>query len=170
MLAQLGNRIQHALRAFTPEDADALQKTVRTYPKSDLYDLEQLLTELGIGEAAVTVLSERGVPTPVVHTPARASVEDGARFRPRRRGGRIIRCRRSTEARLEAERPRAARSRLAQAAEPEAKPARKPAARKKSRQPASTGDPVTDFLTSREGQRLGKEVVRGVFGLLKKRL
>ena len=61
-------------------------------------------------------------------------------------------------------------ARLAQAAEPDAKPARKPTARKRSSRRASTGDPVTDFLTSREGQRLGKEVVRGVFGLLKKRL
>jgi hypothetical protein len=72
VLGQLGNRIQHALRAFTPEDADALRKTVRTYPKSELYDLEQLLTSLGIGEAAVTVLNEQGVPTPVVHTRLRA--------------------------------------------------------------------------------------------------
>ena len=68
VLAQLGNRVQHALRAFTPEDADALRKTVRTYPKSEFYDLEKLLTALGIGEAAVTLLSEKGVPTPVVHT------------------------------------------------------------------------------------------------------
>ena len=68
VLGQLGNRVQHALRAFTPDDADALRKTVRTYPTSDFYDLEQLLTSLGTGEAAVTILSERGVPTPVVHT------------------------------------------------------------------------------------------------------
>ena len=72
VLAQLGNRIQHALRAFTPEDADALRKTVRTYPTSEFYDLEKLLTEVGIGEAAVTLLSEKGVPTPVVHTRLRA--------------------------------------------------------------------------------------------------
>jgi DNA double-strand break repair helicase HerA and related ATPase len=72
VLGQLGSRVQHALRDFTPEDADALRKVVRTYPKSELYDLEQLLTSLGTGEAAVTVLSERGVPTPVVHTRLRA--------------------------------------------------------------------------------------------------
>ena len=72
VLGQLGARVQHALRAFTPEDADALKKTVRTYPTSDFYDLESLLKELGTGEAAVTILSERGVPTPVVHTRLRA--------------------------------------------------------------------------------------------------
>ena len=64
VLGQLGNRIQHALRAFTPEDADALRKTVRTYPTSDLYDLEELLTSLGIGEAAVTLLDENAASRP----------------------------------------------------------------------------------------------------------
>ncbi|WP_168582444.1 helicase HerA-like domain-containing protein [Gephyromycinifex aptenodytis] len=71
VLGQLGNRVQHALRAFTPEDATALKATVRTFPKSE-YDLEELLTQLGTGEAVVTVLSERGAPTPVAWTRMRA--------------------------------------------------------------------------------------------------
>ncbi|MBY8858153.1 DUF853 domain-containing protein [Nocardia sp. CA2R105] len=65
VLSQLGARIQHALRAFTPDDQKALSKTVRTYPKTAAYDLEKALTSLGIGEAIVTVLSEVGAPTPV---------------------------------------------------------------------------------------------------------
>jgi DNA helicase HerA-like ATPase len=65
VLAQLGNRVQHALRAFTPEDADNLRKTVRTFPMTDFYDVEETVTSLGIGEALVTVLSPRGVPTPL---------------------------------------------------------------------------------------------------------
>ncbi|MET8424425.1 helicase HerA-like domain-containing protein [Nocardia sp. NPDC004860] len=65
VLSQLGARIQHALRAFTPEDQAALSKTVRTYPKTATYDLEKALTSLGTGEAVVTVLSEKGAPTPV---------------------------------------------------------------------------------------------------------
>lgn len=68
VLSQLGARIQHALRAFTPDDQKALAKTVRTYPKTDVYDLESALTSLGIGEAVVTVLSETGAPTPVAWT------------------------------------------------------------------------------------------------------
>ncbi len=68
VLSQLGNRVQHALRAFTPDDADALRKTVRTFPMTDFYDVEKMLTSLGIGEAAVTVLSPRGVPTPLAAT------------------------------------------------------------------------------------------------------
>jgi hypothetical protein len=67
VLAQLGSRIQHALRAFTPEDAKALKRTASTYPTSS-YDLEEVLTSLGTGEAVVTVLSERGAPTPVAWT------------------------------------------------------------------------------------------------------
>ncbi|GAB7109477.1 DUF853 family protein [Streptomyces phaeofaciens JCM 4814] len=71
VLAQLGNRVQHALRAFTPDDQKALKATVKTFPHSP-YDLEELLTGLGTGEAVVTVLSERGAPTPVAATRLRA--------------------------------------------------------------------------------------------------
>jgi len=72
VLAQLANRVQHALRAFTPDDADSLRKTVRTYPKTADYELEETLTALGTGEAVVTVMSERGAPTPVAWTMLRA--------------------------------------------------------------------------------------------------
>jgi len=68
VLAQLGNRVQHALRAFTPEDADALHKAARTFPTTEFYDVEKMLTSLGTGEAAVTVLSPKGVPTPLAAT------------------------------------------------------------------------------------------------------
>ncbi len=71
VLAQLGNRVQHALRAFTPNDAKALKATVSTFPTSE-YDLAEALTSLGTGEAIVTVLSERGAPTPVAWTMLRA--------------------------------------------------------------------------------------------------
>ena len=72
VLSQLGARIQHALRAFTPEDQTALAKTVRTYPRTAHYDMEAALTSLGTGEAIVTVLSERGAPTPVAWSRMRA--------------------------------------------------------------------------------------------------
>src|SRR3984893_15494469 len=72
VLSQLGARIQHALRAFTPDDQQALTKTVRTYPKTSVYDTPSALTSLGIGEAIVTVLSERGAPTPVAWTRLRS--------------------------------------------------------------------------------------------------
>jgi hypothetical protein len=71
VLGQLANRVQHALRAYTPEDAKALKATVSTFPISD-YDLEETLTSAGIGEAVVTVLNENGAPTPVALTRLRA--------------------------------------------------------------------------------------------------
>lgn len=68
VLGQLGNRVQHALRAFTPNDVDALRKTVKTYPKSDFYQIDEIITGLGTGQALITVLNEKGIPTEVVAT------------------------------------------------------------------------------------------------------
>jgi uncharacterized protein len=68
VLAQLGNRVQHALRAFTPDDADALRKTARTFPTTTHYDVEKAITSLGTGEALITVLSPKGIPTPLAAT------------------------------------------------------------------------------------------------------
>jgi len=75
VLGQLGNRVQHALRAFTPNDVDALKKTVNTYPKSEFYEIDKILTSLGTGQALITVLNEKGSPTEVsatMLTPPRA--------------------------------------------------------------------------------------------------
>ena len=71
VLAQLGSRVQHQLRAFTPDDAKALRATVSTFPNSG-YDLEEVLTGLGTGEAIVTVMNEKGAPSPVAWTRLRA--------------------------------------------------------------------------------------------------
>jgi uncharacterized protein len=68
VLSQLGNRVQHALRAFTPDDAENLRKTVKTFPITAHYDVGETLTSLGIGEAFVTVLTPKGVPTPLAAT------------------------------------------------------------------------------------------------------
>jgi len=67
VLAQLGSRVQHQLRAHTPNDAKALKQTVATFPRSD-YDLAEVLQQLGIGEAVVTVMDPDGAPTPVAWT------------------------------------------------------------------------------------------------------
>ncbi|GGF18614.1 helicase HerA-like domain-containing protein [Flavobacterium limi] len=72
VLAQLGLKIQHALRAFTANDRQAIKKTADNYPTSDYYKTDELLTSLGIGEALVTALNEKGVPTPLVATMMRA--------------------------------------------------------------------------------------------------
>jgi DNA helicase HerA-like ATPase len=180
VLAQLGNRVQHALRAFTPQDAKALKATVSTFPKSDFYDLEALLPSLAIGEAAVTMLSESGVPTPVVHTRLRA---------PRSRMGPAddvaalasaspLQAKYATRLERDSAREllagRLTKAAPAAAAEPDSKPEHVPAP-KPGREPApprrkpSTTEEIGDFLTSRQGKALQRQVMRGVFGMLRKK-
>ena len=72
VLSQLGMKFQHALRAFTAKDRKAIKQTAENYPLTDFYDVDQTLTELGIGEAFITVLNEKGIPTPLAHTYMRA--------------------------------------------------------------------------------------------------
>ena len=72
ILAQLGLKIQHALRAFTANDRQAIKQTADNYPSSDYYKTDEVLTSLGIGEAFVTALSEKGTPTPLAATMLRA--------------------------------------------------------------------------------------------------
>ncbi len=177
VLGQLGSRVQHALRAFTPKDAKDLRAVVSTYPTSDFYDVGELLTSMGTGEAAVTLLSEKGVPTPVVHTRMRgpaskmapiADVDARAKASPlfAKYGTRVDAqsARELLAARMEAaEEP-------APAAEPapEHVPAPKPQPRRRGARAGGGG--IGDFLGSREGKAMQRKVLRGVFGMLRKRL
>ena len=68
VLAQLGLKVQHALRAFTAADRKTIKQTAENYPETDFYKTEDLITQLGIGEALITMLNEKGIPTPLVHT------------------------------------------------------------------------------------------------------
>ncbi|WP_117884268.1 helicase HerA-like domain-containing protein [Aureibaculum luteum] len=72
VLSQLGLKIQHALRAFTANDRKAIKLTAENYPDSDYYDTAEVLTQLGIGEALVSCLNEKGIPTPLARTMLRA--------------------------------------------------------------------------------------------------
>jgi uncharacterized protein len=176
VLAQLGLRIQHALRAFTPGDAKKLRATVSTYPTSELYDVGTLLTSVGTGEAAVTLLSEQGVPTPVVHTrllgPA-SSMEpfgdvDGAAKASllwERYGERVDSqsARELLAGRLTAPEPEPDLSTPMEHVPLPRDPRRAPAPR------PGPGD-IGDFLRSREGKALQRKVTRGIFGMLRKRL
>jgi DNA helicase HerA-like ATPase len=72
VLAQLGLKIQHALRAFTANDRQAIKETADNYPTSEYYKTDELITALGIGEAFVTALNEKGIPTPLAATMLRA--------------------------------------------------------------------------------------------------
>ena len=66
VLAQLGLKVQHALRAFTAADRKVIKQTAENYPETEYYKTEDLITQLGIGEALVTILNEKGIPTPLV--------------------------------------------------------------------------------------------------------
>jgi len=192
VLAQLGNRVQHALRAFTPRDAKALKAAVTTYPKTDDYDLEQDLTQLGTGEAMITILSERGAPTPVVWTrmlpptslmaaipPAEvdAAAKADAIWAAYATEIDPESAREKLTAKLSASTDVAAPTGEAATTGPAPKPQGaaagkakgKPGAKGKARKaPASDdGNVVTDFLKSREGRATVNNVVRGAFGVLK---
>ena len=178
VLAQLGNRIQHALRAFTPRDAKALKAAVTTYPETDDYDLEEALTQLGTGEAMVTILSERGAPTPVVWTRLRPpsslmaavgeeAVEEAAKASP-------LWSTYAEEVDRESAREKLA-GRLAESAAAEAASEEKAEEERRAppKQPKGKGkrgdNAVVGYLKSREGRQMINRVARGVFGLLRKR-
>jgi DNA helicase HerA-like ATPase len=74
VLGQLGMKVQHALRAFTAKDRKAITKTAENYPDSPFYKTSEVLTAMGIGEALVTALNEKGIPTPLAHTLVRAPI------------------------------------------------------------------------------------------------
>ncbi|WP_268033995.1 helicase HerA-like domain-containing protein [Algoriphagus sp. PAP.12] len=74
VLGQLGLKVQHALRAFTAKDRKAITKTAENYPLSPFYETSEVLTSMGIGEALITALNEKGIPTPLAHTLVRAPI------------------------------------------------------------------------------------------------
>ncbi|GAA3605777.1 helicase HerA-like domain-containing protein [Agrococcus terreus] len=186
VLAQLGSRVQHQLRAHTPDDATALRATVRTYPRSG-YDLEQVLTSLGIGEAIVTVMGEQGAPTPVAWTRLRApqgSMDPTPEATMRQAvdaspllatyGPAIDR-----ESAYEILQARLAAAQEAQQDEESRKAAEEEAARLEREARANRGSRsggsrsggsrgggsvVTDFIGSRTGQTIIREIVRGILG------
>ncbi|MFF3774749.1 helicase HerA-like domain-containing protein [Streptomyces sp. NPDC002232] len=190
VLGQLGNRVQHALRAFTPDDAKALKATVRTFPNSP-YDLEEVLTGLGTGEAVITVLSEKGAPTPVAATrlrapeslmgPVDAAALDAA-VRASPLYGRYAEAvdRESAYEKLTAEQRAAEAAALdaaaAEQAAKEAKAAEKPAkggARAPKEEPSLAeqvvGSGMFTSLARSIGTQLGREISRSLFGTARRR-
>ena len=172
VLGQLGNRVQHALRAFTPDDAKALRATVRTFPKSDFYDLEELLTQLGTGEAAVTILSESGVPC--VHAVGASACEPPAWARrtmstapPRAR-----RCIRSTGPGSTARAPGRCSQRGSSKQRPDllAPRLRASGRRKQPMRPAVVPTRSETSSSPRPGRRSSASSCGAFFGLLKKRV
>ncbi|MFJ9816092.1 helicase HerA-like domain-containing protein [Streptomyces sp. NPDC101151] len=172
VLAQLGNRVQHALRAFTPDDQKALKATVKTFPNS-AYDLEELLTGLGTGEAVVTVLGEKGAPTPVAATRLRAPESlmgpvDGAELDRAVQGsalhGRYAQAvdRESAYEKLSAERPQAPGA-------PKTPRAAKAPKEEPSLVEQVVGSGMFRSLARSVGTQIGREITRSLFGTARRR-
>jgi len=172
VLAQLSNRVQHALRAHTPDDDTALRATVRTFPKTEFYDLEETLTSLGIGEAVVTVLDARGSPTPVVATRLIPPASRMAPLTPDELQADIRQSDLLAEYGQTVDRKsaremladRMAQTQPAAAAPGPPAPAGGGRAAKTIAQVA--GGALVGALTSSIGRTVGREIVRGMFGLL----
>ena len=169
VLAQLGNRIQHALRAHTPDDDKALKATVRTFPKTSFYDLGETLTSLGIGEAVVTVLNSRGAPTPIVAARLIPPASRMAPLGPQELQADISQSSLLAEYGTQLDRESAREilaARMASTA-PEPVVAGQGAGRGTRSQPGKTmGEVARDAVSSPVGRTVVREVMRGLFGLL----
>jgi len=169
VLSQLGNRVNHVIRAFTPNDVKALKETIKTFPKSDFYDLEKQFTSMGTGQAFITVLNEKGIPTETVvtHLAPPASCMGpltGAEYQHQLDGSDIF------KKYKDAVDPQSAfeilSNRLkAHDEEQQQIKEEKEVAKKSSgrRQEKSTFEEV---ISSPVAKQVGKELVRGVFGML----
>ena len=193
VLAQLGSRVQHQLRAATPNDAKALKQTVNTYPFSPYDDLGRVILSLGIGEAIVTVMSERGAPTPVAWTRLRApqslmgpavtaqmqrAVEGSELFAKYAEPVDRESAREKLAAKLEAGAERARqeqedqeRDTMEERLRKEADRASRPQGRSRSRRPEkSMVEQVVSSTTFRQVARsAAREIVRGMFGTGRRR-
>lgn len=167
VLAQLGNRVQHALRAHTPDDDKALNATVRTFPKTSFYDLAETLTSLGIGEAVVTVLDARGAPTPVV---AARLIPPASRMAPLTpeelqadisQSGLLAEYGKAVDRESAREMLAARMAKTAPLAERAEAPRPAP-----SRAGKTLAQVAAGALSSSIARTVGREVVRGIFGLL----
>ncbi|HEX7918273.1 MAG TPA: helicase HerA-like domain-containing protein, partial [Gemmatimonadales bacterium] len=186
VLGQLGNRVQHALRAHTPDEEAALRAAVRTFPKTELYDLQATLMSLGIGEAVITGLDGRGVPTPVV---ACRLIPPASRMAPLTpdelqadiRQSDFIKAygqavdRESAYEMLAARQKPAASGPVGKSAggpsgpfggAPQEPPPAKSSGKVGKGVGAVVGGAIAGALASRAGRALGTALVRGVFGML----
>jgi DNA helicase HerA-like ATPase len=189
VLAQLGNRVQHALRAFTPDDQKALKATVKTFPNSG-YDLEEVLTGLGTGEAVVTVLSEKGAPTPVAVTRLRAPqslmgpVEEGVLDQVVKGSSLYGRYAQAVDRESAYEKLTAAQAQAPEAPRPasraKAKETKQTKQTKESKEPREpreeasvveqvVGSGLFKSLARSVGTQIGREITRSLFGTARRR-
>ncbi|MFP5464225.1 MAG: helicase HerA-like domain-containing protein [Gammaproteobacteria bacterium] len=172
VLGQLGNRVQHALRAFTPRDRAAVRAAAQNFRANPGLDVESTLTELAIGEALVSVLDARGMPTPVERTLIRPPQSRLGPLTPAERAEHMTRSplagrydtpvdRESAHELLAA---RTSAAVVAPAAAPE--PRSETAAPRRGREPDSMLEATAKSALRAIGSQLGRQLVRGVLGSL----
>jgi len=172
VLAQLGHRVQHAVRAFTPKDARGLKQAVETFPATSHYDLAETLQSLGVGEAVVTALDPRGVPTPVAATRLYPPASRMTPLTPEERAAAIAASPLRAKYAERIDRESAAElleARMAgdAAAADEVRERAKPAPRERAEprpDDESLAGQVGDVLDSSLGRTVVREVLRGIFG------
>lgn len=164
VLSQLGNRVHHVIRAFTPNDVKALKETIKTFPKSEFYDMEQQFTQLGTGQAFITVLNEKGIPTETVvtHLAPPASVMgplSAEEYQSHLKGSDLYKKYQETIDPQSAFEMLEAKMKQQEVEEPKAQP-RTTTGRRAEK---STFEEV---ISSPVAKQVGRELVRGVFGML----
>jgi hypothetical protein len=167
VLAQLGSRVQHQLRAHTPNDAKALKATVNTYPTSGYPDLGEVITSLGIGEAVVTVMNEKGAPTPVAWTRLRApetlmAAADPAAMQTQVKASPLF-ARYAEPIDRESAREKLIARVEAGAAKAEAEQAAKAPSRRPKKEKSMVEEVVTSTTFRQVMRTAAREIVRGVF-------
>ena len=165
VLSQLGLKIQHALRAFTAKDRKAIKLTAENYPDSEYYDTAEVLTQLGIGEALISCLNEKGIPTPLARTMLRAPMSRMDILTKNELGDLISSSKIAKKYNEEIDRESAyeiLNGKIEKATELETKEEKKASGRKKTATRKRTRmNPILKVVTS-------ATFLRGIFGVLKK--
>lgn len=160
--------VHHVIRAFTPNDVKALRETIKTFPKSEYYDMEQQFTQLGTGQAFITVLNEKGIPTETVVTHLSPPTSFMGPLTPQEYQAQLEGSDLNKKYKETVD-PRSAFEMLeekmnaARKVEAESKREEETKPSTRSRQEKSTFDEV---LSSPVTKQIGRELVRGVFGML----
>lgn len=165
VLSQLGNRVHHVIRAFTPNDVRDLKETIKTFPKSEFYDLEQQFTKLGIGQAFITVLNEKGIPTETVVThlaPPTSTMGPLSQqeYQAHLDGSEMVKKYKETID------PKSAFEILNERVRQEQVGADKQTSQSTTRSGRAEKSTFEQVMTSPVAKQVGRELVRGVFGML----
>lgn len=169
ILAQLGLKVQHSLRAFTAKDRKAIKLAAENYPITEFYQTEDLLTALGIGEAIVSVLNEKGIPTPLAHTLMRAPESRMDILTPTEIDHILNRSALVRKYNQEVDRESAyeiLNGKIAEAAEQAPAEAPRSTGRQEKEEPGMIETIVKDPLARQIGRTVARELTRGLLGVL----